>query len=126
MIVLDTNYILRFLLHDDENMYEISKNTITTNKCLIDNEVLAEVVFVLLKVYEVSKFAIRTTLKKFISFENIILNNKNIIINALKIFDEKNLDFVDAILCAKSKKHSIKTFDKKLKKCIDSYKQILK
>ena len=31
---------------------------------------------------------------------------------------EKNLDFVDAILCAKSEKYEVKTFDKKLNKCI--------
>ena len=122
MIVLDTNYILRFLLKDNEDMYKISKNTITTNRCFIDNEVLAEVVFVLLKVYQVPKADIRVTLEKFISFENIILNNKNIIINALKIFEENNLDFVDAILCAKSKKYIVKTFDQKLKKCIKNHK----
>ena len=122
MILLDTNYILRFLLKDNEDMYKISKDTITTNKCFIDNEVLAEVVFVLLKVYKVSKSDIRTTLEKFISFENIILNGKSTTISALKIFDERNLDFVDAILCAKSKKYTVKTFDKKLNKCIESYK----
>ena len=122
MIVLDTNYILRFLLKDNEDMYKISKNAITTNRCFIDNEVLAEVVFVLLKVYQVPKADIRVTLEKFISFENIILNNKNIIINALKIFEENNLDFVDAILCAKSKKYIVKTFDQKLKKCIKNHK----
>ena len=123
MIVLDTNYILRFLLKDNEDMYNISKDTIITNKCFIDNEVLAEVVFVLLKVYNVSKSDIRKTLERFISSENIILNNKSVIIDALQVFNEKNLDFVDAILCVKSKKFSIKTFDNKLSKCIESYKK---
>ena len=121
MIVLDTNYILRFLLKDDEAMYKTAKNTITSNECLIDNEVFAEVVFVLLKVYKVSKSDIRTTLEKFISFSNILLNNKETIMHALKIFDEKNLDFVDAILCAKSRTYTVKTFDNKLNRCIKSY-----
>ncbi len=118
MIVLDANYILRFLLKDNEKMYSIAKEVISQNNCIIDNEVLAEVVFVLLKVYKVTKADIREILEKFISFENIVLNDKTTILNALKIFEENNLDFVDAILCAKSKKYMVKTFDKKLNKCI--------
>ena len=121
MILLDANYILRFLLRDNENMYQIAKDTITANTCFIENEVLAEVVFVLLKVYTVSKCDIRKTLEKFISFENIIVNNQNITLQALKIFDEKNLDYVDAILCAKSKQIPVETFDKKLMKYISTY-----
>ncbi len=101
MIVLDANYILRFLLCDDIKMYEIAKKTIKNNYCFIDNEVLAEVVFVLMKVYNISKSDIRVTLTKFLSFDNILLSNKTVVIEALKIFDKKNIDFVDAILCIK-------------------------
>ena len=122
MILLDTNYILRFLLKDDEEMYQKAKTIITGNRCFIDNAVLAEVVFVLLKVYKVPKSDIRNTLEKFISFGNIILNSKDTIMRALKIFDESNLDFVDAILCATSREYSVKTFDKKLNTCIKNYK----
>jgi len=39
MIILDANYILRFLLKDNEDMYQIAKETIVLNKCFIDNEV---------------------------------------------------------------------------------------
>jgi len=120
MIVLDTNYILRFLIKDNDEMYTIAKDAIKNNNCFIDNEVLAEVVFVLLKVYNTSKSDIKNTLVKFLSFENIILNSKSTILKALELFDEKNIDFVDAILCAKSKKYEVKTFDKKLNKCIKS------
>jgi predicted nucleic-acid-binding protein len=118
MIVLDTNYILRFLIKDNEEMYYEARNVIKNNDCFIDNEVLAEVIFVLLKVYKTSKNNIRISLEKFLSLPNIILNSKVTILKALKIFDEKNLDFVDAILCAKSEKYEVKTFDKKLNKCI--------
>ncbi len=122
MIALDTNYILRFLLKDNEEMYLEARNTIKNNDCFIDNEVLAEVVFVLLKVYKTSKNDIRVSLEKFLSLPNIILNSKVTILRALEIFDKKNLDFVDAILCAKSKKYEVKTFDKKLNKCIKGAK----
>jgi len=122
MIVLDTNYILRFLVKDNDDMYEIAKEAIKNNDCFIDNEVLAEVVFVLMKVYNTSKSDIKNVLVRFLSFENIILNSKPTILKALELFDEKNIDFVDAILCAKSKKYEVKTFDKKLNKCIKDAK----
>ncbi len=122
MIVLDTNYILRFLIKDNDEMYDIAKEAIKNNDCFIDNEVLAEVVFVLIKVYNTSKSDIKNVLVRFLSFENIILNSKPTILKALELFYEKNIDFVDAILCAKSKKYEVKTFDKKLNKCIKDAK----
>jgi predicted nucleic-acid-binding protein len=118
MIILDANYILRFLLKDDENMYEISKSVIETNRSIVLNEVIAEVVFVLQKVYKVSKYEISQVLIDFISFQNIINDEKTLIIEALKVYSEKNLDFIDAILCAKSKQFAVKTFDKKLNNCL--------
>jgi predicted nucleic acid-binding protein len=39
-------------------------------------------------------------------------------IEALMIFVDKNIDFVDALLCAYSKNDEVRTFDKKLLKCI--------
>jgi predicted nucleic-acid-binding protein len=122
MIILEANYILRFLLKDNDEMYEIAKECIKNNDCIIENEVLAEVVFVLLKVYKVKKIDIKKSLISFISFENIVISNKDDIINSLEVFSGKNLDFVDSILCVKSKKYEIKTFDKKLNKCIKNYK----
>jgi len=41
-------------------------------------------------------------------------------IEALNIFVEKNIDFVDALLCAYSVKDEIRIFDKKLLKCINN------
>ncbi len=120
MILLDANYILRFLLKDNLEMYEISNDCIVNNDCTLINEVLAEVVFVLLKVYKVTKQDISKSLINILEYDNIIMNDKNTIINSLEIFENKNLDFVDCILCAKSKKYTVKTFDKKLNKCISN------
>ncbi len=53
--------------------------------------------------------------------DNIINAEKRILINSLEIFNQKNLDFVDSILCAKSQGYTIKTFDKKLLKCINTH-----
>jgi len=120
MIILDANYILRFLLKDNLEMFEVAKNCIVENDCLIPNEVLAEVVYVLLKVYQTQKKDIKDSLVNLLMQKNILIVDKEIVIKSLEIFNDKNLDFVDCILCAKSKKYTIKTFDKKLLKCIEN------
>ena len=79
---------------------------------------MAEVVYVLFGVYKISKENIANQLIELISFENIITSNDDIVINSLKIFKDKNLDFVDCLLCAYSKQDEIVTFDKKLNKCL--------
>ena len=122
MILLDANYILRFLLKDNLKMYEEAKNCIITNECKILTEVFAEVVFVLQKVYKVNRTDIQTTLSQLLKYKTIFIDEQESILKALKIFASKNLDFVDAVLCAKSYNYQIKTFDKKLNKCINSFK----
>ena len=49
------------------------------------------------------------------------MNDKEVINQALNFFDEKNIDFVDSILCASNKlrNENIASFDKKLNKCMD-------
>ncbi|QOG11639.1 PIN domain-containing protein [Arcobacter sp. FWKO B] len=120
MILLDANYILRFLLKDNIEMYEIVKDTIVSNDCSVLNEVFAEVIFVLLKVYKIKKDDISSSLQQFLGFDNIIMSDKQVILQSLEIFVNKNLDFIDCVLCAKSKEYKIKTFDKQLQKCINS------
>jgi len=92
MILLDANYILRYLLQDHEEMFLIAKETIHNNGCMVLNEVVAEVVYVLQKVYS-----------------DVLL--------ALQYYQERNIDFVDGYLCALKDEYEVKTFDKKLLKC---------
>ena len=53
MIRLDANYILRYLVNDNEKMATIAEKAILTQEVFIANEVLAEVVYVLNGVYGV-------------------------------------------------------------------------
>ena len=122
MIRVDTNYIIRYLINDNIEMANIAENILTTKEVFIANEIIAEVVYVLKCVYNVSKDEIVDVLLQLIEFDNINVSNKNIIKNALIIYKTKNIDFVDSLLCAYSSKDEIATFDEKLKKCIDSSK----
>ena len=124
MTRLDTNYIVRYLTNDNEEMAQIAEDVILNDNVYISNEVLAEIVYVLVGVYEVPKKDVSDMLIQLISFENIQVDNKKIIDKALEIFQIKNLDFVDCLLCSYSQNDVIKTFDKKLLKCINSNKDI--
>lgn len=55
MIRIDTNYIIRYLVNDNIKMADIAEEILMTKKVFISNEILAEVVYVLLGVYEISK-----------------------------------------------------------------------
>ena len=118
MIRIDTNYIVRYLINDNEEMADIAEDLILNKELFIANEILAEVVYVLLGVYEVSREEVANQLLELISFENITTSNAKVITNTFEIFKSKNLDFVDCLLCAYSEDDEIVTFDKKLNKCI--------
>lgn len=118
MILLDANYILRYLIRDNEEMYKISEETILTNACMVLNEVVAEVVYVLEKVYRVPRGELVDALSSFLSLANIsMIAKKSDVLKALNFYEEKKIDFVDGYLCALKDEYEVKTFDKKLLKC---------
>jgi predicted nucleic-acid-binding protein len=122
MIRVDTNYIIRYLINDNAEMANIAEKILTTKNVFISNEILAEVVYVLEGVYGISKNDISDKLLQLIDFENISVSDLEIVRKSFEIFKNKNLDFVDCLLCAYSNEDKIITFDKKLNKCINSQK----
>ena len=120
MIRIDTNYIVRYFMNDNIEMANIAEDILTTQTVFISHEVLAEVIYVLMGVYSISKIEVSDMLTQLFSFENINSLDDIITLKSLKIFKEKNIDFVDCLLCAYSQNDTIKTFDKKLLKCIKS------
>ena len=119
MIILDANYILRYLIDDNHAMYLKSKETIESNACFVLNEVVAEVIYVLKGVYQTPREKIAQALIDFIEMENLSMHeSKEILISALKLYKSKNIDFVDCYLCALKERYTVTTFDKKLMKCV--------
>ncbi len=121
MLYLDTNVILRYLLEDCEKFIEQSKVYIENHDVYIKNEVLAEVVYVLNKTYKVPKKTVRLILQELLLNDNIQVDSKDVSNLAFEIFEVKNIDFVDALLCSYSKilRYEVVSFDKKLNKCMD-------
>ena len=124
MVRVDANIVLRFLLADNEEMFKKSKE-ILKNNVYISNEILAEVIYVLEKFYKIDRNIIFDRLYKLIMLKNVFNFDKQFVLKALEIYNEIKLDFVDCLLCAYSEVDEIKTFDKKLIKCIDKNKKNL-
>ncbi len=113
--LIDANIILRYLLNDVESMAAESAQVIKNGAFTIP-EVLAEVVYVLMKVYNVERQEISKELMIFLN--SMEINRRDIMIKALEIFADTNLDFVDCILISYNKIDSVEifSFDKKLNK----------
>ena len=112
-ILIDANVILRYLLNDVEEMAEKSAEIINAGAFTLP-EVIAEVIYVLKSVYKIERGEIATAILEI--FKEIEIANKEIMIEAVKIFAESSLDFVDCILIAYNKVENVEvfSFDKKL------------
>jgi len=122
MKIIDANIILRYLLDDHQEYFKKAKIIIENNNVLLLNEVIAEVVYVLEKVYKISRSDIKNGLFAFFSNESVFLEKEEIVHKALALFSIKRLDFVDCLLYAYSleTEYVVFTFDKKLKKTIEN------
>ncbi len=119
MTLLDANIILRYLLQDHETMFREAEKHIENEECLLLGEVLAEVLYVLNGYYEVPRAEITRALTALLTQPNLHPNQKReTYLEALEIFAESSLDYVDCLLCALGKTMPVATFDKKLQKCL--------
>lgn len=122
MTIIDANVILRYLLNDHNELSSKATIMIETNEVLLPNEVIAEVVYVLQKVYLINNQEISHTLLALISFENIKVEDFDLLKEAFRLFSIRKFDFVDTILYAhyKVRGHDIMTFDKKLNNMLEN------
>ena len=58
-------------------------------------------------------------LKNILALEGVVNSDKIVLFEALSIMETKKIDFIDALICAKSKLQGYKklTFDKDVKEC---------
>lgn len=100
---------------------EQARDKIENHHIYISNEVIAKVVYVLEKAYKVERVNIFDALQNLLTYSNITTHDKSILVEALKIYSEIKIDFVDSLLFAYSKigGHTVFTFDKKLNQMLD-------
>ena len=122
--LIDTNIIIRFLVGDHEEYLLIATKIFQKiENGEIEVEILEcvimEALFVLIKFYKLPKAEVVEDLKRLIALRGVV-GEKILLIETLNIFEEKNVDFVDALICAKSSLQSYGklSFDKDVnKKC---------
>jgi len=122
--LLDTNIIIRFLVGDHKE--HLAKSIaifkdIETAKLQVEilDGVLMEAFFVLTKFYKLPRNSVITDLKTILTLNGVVNGNKTILYEALNIIENKNIDFVDALICAKSKLQGFGklSFDADVEKC---------
>ena len=104
--LIDINVIIRFLVGDHKEHLEIAteifrKIELGEYEVEILESVVMEVLFVLIKFYKLPKDEVIDDLKRIIAFRGVV-GNKILLIETLNIVENKNIDFVDALICAKS------------------------
>ena len=123
--LIDANIIIRFLVGDHEEHLKISRKIFAqiqdnTLQVEILSEVLMEVLFVVVKQYKVPKDITVEKLKSILLLEGVVNTNKMMLIETLNMFLEKNIDYIDALICTKNKMQGYGkiSFDKDvMKKC---------
>jgi predicted nucleic-acid-binding protein len=119
--LVDANVILRYLLRDDESLFQkalevLEKVRTGEEKVVVLESVLTECVYVLLKIYRVNRSTIAEKLGGLLYYKGVANTDKKDLIDSLNLFAQTRLSFVDCLLCAKSKNNAMPlvTFDAEL------------
>lgn len=101
MRFVDTNIFLRFLVNDDPEKADaceaLFQRAIAGKESLITSEmVIAEIVWVLESYYQLEKSDIQERVEKILNTPNLNCPNMENIINALSLYVERNIDYIDA------------------------------
>jgi len=118
--ICDTNFILRYLLADNPEMFAKAKAIFDQAKTgqvtlIIEQTVFTEVIFVLSSFYGVPKDKITQILSDLLTYKGIS-SEKEVFSLALDYYSKYNMHVVDCLLLAKNKLTNIPvlTFDQKL------------
>ncbi len=120
--IIDANWILRYLLRDDETLFTKASDVLEKvktgeEKVLILESVLAECIYVLLKIYRVDRISIAEKMRDLFSYKGVVNPDRKDLIDAIHLFGRTNFSIVDCLLLSKSINHRwpLLTFDKDLK-----------
>lgn len=127
--LIDTNYILRYLLLNDpkfNSIVQVFFDLIRTGDqhAIVLDAVIAECVYVLSHGYDIAKSDVASSLKGLLLYKGIICPQKDHLFLALDTWSSHQLDFVDCMLYATSIIQNIPlhTFDAKLKRLCNEQK----
>ena len=118
--ICDTNFILRYLLADNQKIFIKTKEIFDQAKTgqitlILEQTIFTEVIFILSSFYKVPKDKICSTLAEMLTYKGI-QSDKKCLLLALDYYLQHNIHIVDSILLAKANTVDapILSFDQKL------------
>jgi predicted nucleic acid-binding protein len=101
MRFIDTNIFIRYLTNDipgkADECEKIFKKAIKKEETFYTTDmVIAEIVWVLESYYELPKEEVQDKVEKILNTPNLICTNRDLILSALTLYSQKNIDFIDA------------------------------
>lgn len=121
--VVDANVVLRYLLEDHPDLSPraaefLGQVRVGKAKTLIPEGVIVECVHVLMKVYGVPQSEVAAKLFGLMRYRGVVNTNREVLLQALSLFERHRVDIVDAIVFATARHHDWPTcsFDKDMRK----------
>jgi predicted nucleic-acid-binding protein len=120
-IFADTNLFLRYLTNDipeQANAFEKLLRTALEGDCelVTSTLVMAEIVWTLESHYKISKREIRSKVLAILNTPGLVVEESEVILQAILWYVDKNVDFIDAFNAAWMLEHGIavvSTYDRK-------------
>ncbi len=75
MKIVDANVVLRYLLNDIVDQVRLATNYLEQNKVFIPIKIIAEIVYVLERLYKINRKEISSKLTSLITYPNILNDN---------------------------------------------------
>ncbi|MBI5399530.1 type II toxin-antitoxin system VapC family toxin [Candidatus Saganbacteria bacterium] len=113
MELIDANILIRFLVCDHKQKAEKCRQLLTSavesrQRLYVSDLTLAEVVWVLEKVYKCRRPDIHLKIEAILNTPNLVFQNKELMAEAAILYDAHNVDFIDAYHAALLTKLGIK------------------
>lgn len=116
MIAIDTNVLVRLFVADDEvQAARVARLMGSSPSVFVPKTVVLELVWVLEAVYRLQRPNILRVLEALAGLENVEIEDRSTVENAVTLFRQGFEDFADALhLCSCAQAAEFVTFDKKL------------
>ena len=113
MKFIDTNIFIRFLTNDIPEKADACENLFREaakkNESFFTTEmVIAEIIWVLESYYELPKKEVQEMVEKILITPFLFCPQKDLILNALSLYGDKNIDYIDAYNASILKEQGIK------------------
>ena len=114
-MIADTNVLLRFVLDDDPEQYQLALDTMEKSEgVVVTNHALCEMAWVLRSRYGVSRSVIAATIRGLLETRNVVLDSNAVIAGLTTL--EAGADFADGVIAYEGRwlgGETFVSFDKK-------------